>query len=71
MEDQVILILVFCITIVAIVGIVALVVYNRDQLVMKIAASTKVTDQVKGDFSIEIDDKETKNNRTYGPHKSY
>ncbi|QUH21798.1 hypothetical protein [Alkaliphilus sp. B6464] len=60
MGDNVLLILLFCVTVVSIVGIVALVVYNRDQLAMKIAASNRITDKVKSDFSIEVDDKAPK-----------
>lgn len=60
MGDNVLLILIFCVTVVAIVGIVALVVYNREQFDVKIAANLKMSDKIESDFLIKINNKQQK-----------
>lgn len=49
--------LIFCTTIVAIVGIVAIVVYNRDNIAVKLQTKTNIVDKAKAEFSVEIKDK--------------
>lgn len=56
MGEAVQLVLIFCTTVVAIVSIVALVVYNRDKILMKIQTQANVADKIKGDFKVEIED---------------
>jgi hypothetical protein len=50
--------LIFCTTIVAIVGIVAMVVYNRDNIAVKVQTKANIVDKAKTEFSVEIKDKE-------------
>ncbi len=49
--------LIFCTTIVAIVGIVAMVIYNRDNMAMKVQTKANIIDKAKTDFLVEIRDK--------------
>ena len=42
---------------VAIVGIVAMVVYNRDNIAVKVQTKANIIDKAKTDFSVEIKDK--------------
>ncbi|AIS52921.1 hypothetical protein TKV_c17700 [Thermoanaerobacter kivui] len=56
MGEAVQLILIFCTTIVAIVGIVALVVCNRDKIQAKIRTHADVTEKFKSGLEVEIKD---------------
>ncbi|MDE4542751.1 hypothetical protein [Thermoanaerobacterium sp. R66] len=58
MSESVQITLIFCTTIVAIVGIVAMVVYNRDNIAVKVQTKANIVDKAKTEFSVEIKDKE-------------
>ncbi|AGB20078.1 hypothetical protein [Thermoanaerobacterium thermosaccharolyticum] len=57
MSEAVQITLIFCTTMVAIVGIVAMVVYNRDNIAVKVQTKANIIDKAKTDFSVEIKDK--------------
>ncbi|PHO08049.1 hypothetical protein BFT35_03080 [Thermoanaerobacterium thermosaccharolyticum] len=57
MSEAVQIALIFCTTIVAIVGIVAMVIYNRDDMAMKVQTKANIIDKAKTDFLVEIRDK--------------
>jgi heme exporter protein D len=60
MTEEVFVWMTFCITIVAIVGIVALVVYNRDKFMMHINAKANMCDKIKTEMNLDVAENEHK-----------